>query len=259
MPKITLNNYFKPDKYLSNSKITDFLKDKNFFYRKHILCEIEQEVTIPLVVGSACDTWLTKGEMAFRRDYQVVKTRSEKNGDLQWQLNETMYKQVVNMCQNVQKTEAYKALKDFKTQQVIQYDLKLGLFRGLKGIPDWHQIEGDKCIIVDLKTSNTADPYKYHYHALDYNYYRQAGMYAHIIQLNHPDTELQFEYRHLVVEKDSDDINNVYTFLLANDRVEMEKQNLIDNILPAIAAEKKFLKHNCSWSNPTVIGEVYTD
>ena len=257
--KITNANYFKKDKYLSNSKITDFLKDKYFFHRKHVIGDIVQETTIPMVLGSAVDTWLTKGEMSFRRDYNVVKARSEKNGDLRWQINETMYHQIVNMCENVQKTDAYKALGDFKTQQVIQYDMKIGLFSGIKGIPDWYKIEGDKCIIVDLKTSNTADPNKYHYHCLDYNYYRQAACYSHIIQLNNPEIELQFEYRHLVVEKDSDDINNVYTFILSNDRVEMEKQNLIDNILPAIAAEKKFLKHNCNWNNPTVIGEVFTD
>ena len=89
--KITNANYFKKDKYLSNSKITDFLKDKYFFHRKHVIGDIVQETTIPMVLGSAVDTWLTKGEMSFRRDYNVVKARSEKNGDLRWQINETMY------------------------------------------------------------------------------------------------------------------------------------------------------------------------
>lgn len=258
MKKITNNNYYNQDKYLSNSKISDYLKDKHYFYRKHILGEIKQEITIPLVKGSAVDTWLTRGEMAFRRDYKVVTARSAKNGDMRWQINEPMYKQIVNICQNVQATDAYKDLKDFKTQQVIQFDIKIGLFKGLKGIPDWFKIDGNKCIIVDLKTSNTADPVKYHYHCLDYGYYRQAATYAYILSLNHPELDT-FTFRHLVAEKDSDDINNVYTFELDTERVFMEKDNLVDNILPAIASEKKFPKHNCSWEFPTVIGEVYRD
>lgn len=255
MPKLTQKTYFQDTKYISNSKITDWLKDKKFFYDKHVARTIEQEYTIPLITGHAVDMWITQGEMAFRKAYRVVTTRKKAEGDYRWQLNETMYNEIVAIVASLKRQDAFKELKGCCTQEILQMDMKLGKFKGIKGIPDWYKVDGDRCTIIDLKTSNTADTVKYFYHCLDYAYFRQFAMYTILLENKYPQIK-SFEYRHLVVEKDPDNIYNVYPFRLANERVEMEKNNILEFILPAIAKEKDFAPRNCTWSDSIEIGGV---
>jgi uncharacterized protein YfkK (UPF0435 family) len=255
---LTKNNYFSiENKYISNSRINDWLKDKNYFYKKHITGEIENKKTTPMLIGSAVDTWLTGCRKDFENQYIVVSRRNLKNPPIRiTELTQTQYNEIVSICESVERQDAYKEMKDHQTQQILTMPMDLGKFEGLCGIPDWFSIKGDKAVITDLKTAEQAkSAIKYHYHCLDYGYYRQMAVYDLLIRHNYPEVK-EIEHRHLVVEKDSDDVNKVYTFILSAERVNMEKENILTNILPDIKKETEFAPSNIKWEDAVVIGEI---
>jgi hypothetical protein len=255
---LTKDDYFSiRNKHISNSRIGDFLKDKNFFKKKHLTGEIENKKTTPMLIGSACDRWLTAGKDAFLKEYIAVSRRNLKSPPVGiTELTQVQYDEVVSICESVERQDAFKELADHQKQQILTMPMELGLFEGLCGIPDWFKVEGSKTTITDLKTAEQAKiAVKYHYHCLDYNYYRQMAVYDLLIRHNFPEVK-EVKHRHLTVEKDPDGIYKVYTFKLNLERIEMEKENILDNILPAIKAETEFAPSNVKWSDEVEIGEI---
>ena len=254
---LTKENYFSiENKYISNSRISDWLKDKHYFYQKHITGDIENKKTIPMLIGSACDCWLTDSRKAFELQYNVVARRNLKNPPSDViEITQSQYDEIVGICESVERQDAYKAMKGHNTQEILTMPMELGLFEGLAGIPDWFSVQGSKATITDLKTAEQAkSSVKYHYHCLDYGYYRQMAVYDLLIRHNFKVKEI--EHRHLVVEKDSDGVNKVYTFILDAERIEMEKEFILLDILPAIKSETEFAPSNVKWSDAVVIGEI---
>lgn len=258
---INKDDYFSiRNKHISNSRIGDFLKDKHYFKLKHITGEIENKKTTPMLIGSACDRWLTAGKDIFLKEYIAVSRRNLKNppeGIIE--LTPVQFDQVVSICESVERQDAFKELADHKKQEILTMPMELGLFVGLCGIPDWFKVEGSKGIITDLKTAEQAkSSVKYHYHCLDYNYYTQGSIYQLLIKHNFPEVK-DITFRHLVVEKNNDQIYNVYTFILDEERLAMEEENILNNILPMIAKEKDFLPNNTKWSDARIIGSLSED
>lgn len=255
MPKLTRANYYSlTNKYISNSKLGDFLKDKNYFYQKHIAGTIPHETTDPMIIGSAVDTWLTGGEKKFREDYILVSRRSDKDGDYEHQLNPTMYAKIEKMCRKVESQDAYKKLRGYKRQVILTKDEVLGQFTGICGMIDFLKIKDGVANIVDLKTSETIDQKKYHYHALSYNYYRQMAMYDFLVRANFPEVKV-VNHLHLVVEKDSNEIYTCQTFILSNNRIASEIE-YIATVLEQISKETKWLPNNTSWDKAIEIGAL---
>jgi len=258
MGHLNHENYFtKENKHLSNSKISDWLKSKHYFYKKHISCETSQSVTDAMVLGSAVDTWLTESREEFEKQYIQVTKRS-RNGDTPWryQLNKTMYDAVENMCTSAEDSPALKALSDYETQKILQSDIQLGHFDGIAGIPDLIKIDGDTCEIVDLKTAKTIDPTKYHWHCIDFGYYRQQAMYQILAENIYKCKN--FRSRHVVIEKDPDGINHVQTFILNQGRINKDKDFLFQ-VFESIKNEKDFLPHKASWDDAIEIGGMEED
>lgn len=252
LKKLTKKNYYQTNNgWLTNSKINDWLKDKDFFFRKHIAGEIPPKKTDSMLIGSAVDEWLTKGRKSFDKKYKLVSRRTTGNDN---ELNNTQFEHVIKMCQKIESQDAYKALKKHKKQVILSYPLNLGKhFVGIAGTPDFLKIDGAKANIVDLKTSAEMDSVnKYHWHCENFGYYRQAGMYSLLVHLNYPEIT-DIICNHLVVEKDSDGIYNVFTYILSDDRVKFEMDKIL-NILPEVAQETKFAPKNASWFDAVTIG-----
>lgn len=259
---LDFDNYYTPqNRYLSNSKINDWFRDKHFFHRKHILGEIEAKESRPLLIGKAVDTLLIAGQAQFDKEFVVVKKKSPKTffkPDVT-ELNEGEFEEISGMVQSLRESPAYQSLvtEGHTTQQILYKQMPIGQhFIGICGIPDFFLVKGNKCIITDLKTIADASPNKHHYHCLDYGYYRQMAMYSILIQ-HFSKKKLKFEYRHLLVEKDSDKLYKVYARRLAPARIDLERDNIIKNIIPAIAAETEFKKFSQDWSDAVEIGDIY--
>ncbi|MDD4070059.1 MAG: hypothetical protein PHF05_06370 [Candidatus Izemoplasmatales bacterium] len=252
--KLTKNNYFTiKNQYISNSKISDYLKDPEYFYKKHVTGEIKFEMTPSMIIGKAVDIYLTNSPKKFHDTYTYACLKKDdpemfaENKDTTKEiLTKSQYDKVINICESVTRTSAYKVFKKFKKQEILQKDMKLGIFKGLCGIPDGFQITKDKCTIVDLKTSSTIQPNKYHYHCLEFGYYRQLALYADLIQNKYPEVKY-FKYYHLVVEN-TGDINRVATFEFDPLLIEDERQ-ILYKIIKEIADTKVFKFHDVSFKN----------
>ena len=257
---LTKENYFSiENKYISNSRISDWLKDKHYFYQKHITGDIENKKTIPMLIGSACDCWLTDSRKAFELQYNVVARRNLKNPPSDViEITQSQYDEIVGICESVERQDAYKAMKGHTTQKILTMPMELGLFCGICGVPDFFKIDGKTAVITDLKSAERADsPIKYYYHCLDYGYFRQAAMYKILLRYNFKDVE-KIIFRHITVQKE-ENIYGVYTFILDDERIAMEEENILSNILPMIAKEKDFLPRNTKWSDAIVIGALNND
>jgi len=253
--KLNKKTYFTPEnKYLSNSKCNDWLKGKEYFYKKHIAHELSSPITDALVTGSAVDTWLTEGKEAFDREYIVVSRRSRK-GDVPWryQLSSTMYDEIVGICEVAEKADAIQALGGHKKQVVLQTDIELGHWKGLCGVLDFLWVDGDDAIITDLKTTKSIVPTKYHYSCLDYGYYRQLAMYGILVEKNFGVKNIV--YRHIAIEKNTDKIYKAQTFQISDDRINYERDVLF-KIFDDIKAEKEYKDPEVTWDSAITIGEV---
>lgn len=251
-------NYHTLDnRYLTGTRIKDFLKCKRYFYELHVAGTRQRADKEAFKVGSAVDAWLTRGYEAFKCEFVAVSRRSLKNPPTDYtELTMSQYDEVVKMCEVVERQPAYQELKDHKAQEIICWDKEIGeYFCGLSFICDWLKIDGDTAIITDLKTSNDTDERKYHYKCMDYGYYLQFAVATVILRNTVPGLK-KFIYRHLVIDKDPDGVNTPYTFYLDNERVEIYINILMNDIIPAVAAEKEFKPKEVKWENAVTIGSL---
>ena len=255
--KLSQDNYYtKQNKYLSNSKISDFLKDKCYFKDLHLDNTKSKEVTDAMIVGKAVDCWLTSGVNEFVSKYTLVDRSSKKDDEYEYRLNESMHEQITGICRAVEATDAYKDIidKKYKSQQIFSIDMELGNFKGLCGIPDWYRIDKSRtCFIIDLKTTADADPKKYYYHCKEYGYFRQAAMYRRLIRGKYKNIK-EFINLHLVVEKG--EINHVFAYELDNAEV-VEAGEYLHEIIEQIKEEKDFLSPNPKWEERITIKNGY--
>ena len=254
--KLTSENYFTSEnKHLSKSKIWDWKKDKQYFYKKNITGEIEFKVTDPMITGSAVDTWVTGSEALFREQYTFVTRRSRKAGDYRHQLNPTMFSQIEKLSVSDLAQDAIKAIENYTSQKILQVDRKIGdHFDGLCGIPDWFNIDRDnnRAEIVDLKTTDDANPQKYYFKCEALGYFAQMAFYSMLINEIYNIPMENITYKHLVVEKDKLNINNCFAFELSQDKV-MDAYKDVLVMIEEISIEKDFKKHNANWDNPILI------
>lgn len=259
---ITKDNYFSPNNgYLTNSKIGDFLKCHEYFYKKHISGELAVEPTSAMTTGKVVDELLTQDQITSK--YFVAGDRRTKEGKAEANEKEeqgytiisaTEYENMMALAIAVERTTAYRQLKDFTTQEILSAEIDLGEhFHGIAGIPDFYKINPltKKCIIVDLKTSNEIEPRPYYFHCLSYGYFRQMAMYSILLRAKYPEI-IEFEYYHLTVDK-TKNINNVRTFQLANEDVNDEIKYLKD-CFKAVKDTKRFIKYDPKFETSQIIG-----
>ena len=255
--KLTLANYYtKENKYLSNSKISDYLKSPNYFYRKHITHEIKPKGSEAFVIGSGVDYLLAQDEV--KPNYVVVERRNLKNppeGIIE--VNQSQYDEIFSLADAVASTDVYKDIdKNFKKQVILKYDYAIGKhFVGICGLPDFIKVTKDEIIIVDLKTSRTTDPRKYFYHCKEFNYFNQQAQYQNIAMLMYPGRKKISSY-HLVVSKEKD-IYDVQLFLL-NQREIDKAANVVNRAIFEIANRLIWSRPNIKWSDAIELNDPTT-
>lgn len=270
--KLTSKNYFTPkNKYLSASKLKDWIKDKRHFYEKHILHTIQDEPSLALDIGQAVDCYVMRGQKAFHKQFKCVERRNLKEPPTGYiQLNQNDFSMAIAMSEKVRSQQAFKELQGYKTQQILQVEKPIGkYFIGLCGIPDWIKIESHDdglfwTSIADLKTTADINPFSYHRSCENFGYYRQAAFYCLLAEAKMTGGEMGkmpiscFENKHLVVEKDRDGVYLCKTFILSPERIDEERRNLIQ-IINEIAYETKFEASNASWKDAVTIGVKLID
>ncbi len=245
MKKLTYQNYYtSANKYLSSSKLTDWFFDKYYFYQKHILNKITEEPTNAMKTGKAIDYYVFNGRIKFESHYLKVERRNLKNPPQGYEeLLPDDYDNIMAMGEMICSQSCFRDLKDFKAQEILQYEEPIGYFKGLCGIPDWYKIEKEKGIIVDLKTISAMNRIPF-YRA----FFIQQAFYQILLSLLNPGIS-SWESRLFVLAKNED--RNFYfceMFLIEQDCLEKIKVQ-IKEVIEDIKQERDWLPHDANWEN----------
>ena len=249
---LTPENYFsKENRYLSNSKLSDYFKDPYYFYQKHILHRITEKKSDAFTLGSAIDCYLTEGKDVFLSRYVCVARKSKEPAPGVIELTNAVYEQALLMSEAVARQPAYKEIikHKYKARQIFAIKMNVGpYFEGICGRPDWYCIYPNKlCVIRDLKTTQSIDPNRYYYSCLDYGYFRQQAFYQMLIKQTYPELDLRFKSQHIAVEKDPDGIHHVATFTLSQRIIEEEKKRLNTIFVDLSRDREKWKPQYISW------------
>ena len=254
--RLTKTNYFtNKNQYLSSSKIKDFVKDPYYFFLRHVTGEIEFQPTPSMKIGSAVDLYLTGSRAEFNRIYAEKVYKKDNPDAYQFQqdnihpdniLAPKEFERIQEITARVKKLSVFREIKhEFKAQRILKHDQKIGLFDGLAGIPDWYKVDGKTGIIVDLKTTQSANKHKFYYACRDYEYYLQQAVYQMLLHYTHPEIENYKSYI-LAVETSRPYITGF--FKLDQDEINKQKVMLV-NILEEIGGYKKkdFKPNDITW------------
>ena len=257
---LTKKNYFSlKNNYLSNSKIKDFMKDPDYFYKRHVTGEISFEPTPSMKIGSAVDLYLTGSAVKFRKTYQE-KVLKKDNPDVystqqsihpEYLLSSTEFAKVIGIVDSVKRTDIYKSIKkNYKSQKILQFPMKINkFFEGICGVEDWYKIEGNSCTIIDLKTTASIDERKFRYSCDDYAYYRQQSMYQTLFKLMYPNLT-HFTSYILAVENIGPHYHSKM-FKLNQEVIEFNKITIWEVIeeLKQMKSIKDFKPYNLTWDD----------
>lgn len=258
---ITLNakNYYdKGTKALTCSKIKDFALDPFYFWRKHIMCDIEDEPSDAFLIGGIVDKLLSGED--FGTKYEVVKMRTAK---LKLEAQErgvtlilqTQLDEIIEIADAVDQTDAWKTIKSKGVfQEILQIPMEINeYFDSLAGKPDCYWVDEEKtCFLIDLKTAATADHRKYFYQAMGFHYDWQLANYAFLLKALHPEIK-KFRCFNLVVAK----TKNIYGVeLFEYTDYQMSRAAFeVYTIINEIKEEKLYKKYNPSFNKPVPFGE----
>ncbi len=255
--------YSVNNRILTQSKVKDFLKDPEYFYKKHITGEISKSVSDAMIVGNAIDCWITEGKNAYRKKYYVPKkdngnpaNRDKNASDYIYQLTPAMEEMVREICEKVEEEPVYHdLLKNYERQKkLVVKDDNLGpYFDYLAGIPDFIKFKDDKCIIVDYKTAPSIDSKSYYYKCYDLGYFLQQAMYQMLVEKLYPEIT-EFESYHFVTAKDNDAIYQSQIFYMNQHLIEIEKRHLEMEIYYHLAQKESFGRNLAGWHRAIMLG-----
>jgi hypothetical protein len=254
--KLTLKTYYtSKNNYLTSSKIKDYLKDPYYFYQKHITHEIVETLDTPSVrIGSAVDCYLTRGASIFNKSY-MRKVMKKENPDMYaWQSEQSTitllttdeWERALAIIDNVKRTTLYKDIKkNFKKQVILQHDMPLGPFTGIAGALDFYKIDGDKAIIIDLKTTSDASEGKFRWQATDLKYWLQQAVYQMLVHLNYPQVKECKSY--ILAVENNGPVYDMNIFELDQEIINLEK-SFISTVIQKITLDK-FKPKDLNWYN----------
>lgn len=214
MTKITRDNYYTSEnECISNSKVSDFLKSKEYYLKKHILRTIVEEPTDAMKLGQMVDCAVSSGDIGEMRKKYVVKVlkkddpegyAEQKNMSPEFLVTEALMEKAVEMSEAVMREPFYKWYKEVKTtwqQPLIGQIVDGARIIPVCGMPDAiATAENGTFYIDDLKTSalsHLRSPETWYWHCRDMGYLRQQAIYKYLLQQQFPSAKIIC--RHIVI------------------------------------------------------------
>jgi len=264
-PMITLtdkNYYEKGTGALTCSKIKDYSICPNYFFHKHILCDLKEEKSDAFAIGGLVDDMLSGVNYLDR--YMVVDRRTADAKQsaaeagivliLKSQLDEA-----VKIVAAVDETSAWKTIKEKgRFQDILQIPMKLNdHFDSIAGKPDVWWLDPDgTCYIVDLKTAMTADHKNFYFRAIGFHYDWQLANYKMLLSSIYPQIE-RFKCYNFVVSKVKD-IYSTQLFQYPGQMIEAAESAMI-KMIDKISKEKNYAKYNPTFDRPVLFGDFEND
>jgi hypothetical protein len=230
-------------------------------YRLYISGDLELGSNKNFMVGSAVDGILTEMDkfeniiIAPYDDFLIKKAREWKaeQEDLgKTVVKESEYENIMAIAVAVQETSIWKDIEKNYTMQdiIIKPDKDLGKhFDCLYGKVDAYKIEGDTCILLDLKTAADIEKRKFFYKAKDFGYFKQLWMYTELLKYKYPKIK-RFEYYFVVAEKSEP--YHVALFKIPNNFISRCEEDMIETI-DKISKDTKLEKKDVTWDDAILL------
>lgn len=249
--KLTAKNYHSDkNPYLSNSKISLFLKSKEAYAARYITKTDEGDMSASLLIGRMVDIAFEKGKVsAIDREFVCMDLKTyRESGEERTRVTPDQMDKARRMANVLIYSDLYKDLKEKHTNvdkffQKVLVDEK----RGFAGMLDLLIVNHDtkKIMIIDLKTcspSGMRNAKSYFYHCLEYSYFRQLAGYMLLVENEYPDYEIDFA--HITIS--SDEYPQVKLFNFDKKLIERELK-FIDMMIEQIINCTDWIDHIPTW------------
>lgn len=225
---MTPEEYFsaKNDR-ISNSKVGDFLKSKEFYKARHIDRTEIFEPTPSMQIGSMVDLAFSEGSVDVLHKKFSVKVLKKDNEVLfqeqklmppEMLVTETAMQKALEMSEAVLREPFYAWYGSIKTERQTPLLGELvdnGLTIPICGLPDIVSDDGETIYIDDLKTAKGSalrSPEAWYWHCLEFGYLRQLAIYRFLIQQRNPGRKVVC--RHVAVSNQKNGRYAVRLFLI---------------------------------------------
>ena len=255
MKKLTKANYFDPtNKAISNSKVSDFLKSKEYYYKKHITRELKKRQTDPMKVGSIVDSILSGEEVPYSIKVFKYEDASlfekQKNIPDERLVTRAMADKALELANAVMAQPFY---DEYATHHAQFQRPVEGKIEGTStcGLIDILTNRNGAWFIDDVKTTTergAADPKHWYWHAQELGYFRQLGAYRQMLALELGTDPSTITCRHIVASKVEDDLFKVRMYILPHALLSQGWEEF-EAVVKLIAQEKEWKDAPLTWES----------
>jgi len=287
MVELTRDNYHTTEnKSISSTKVKDFLKSKELYYKRHIEGSIKSDDTTSITLGRIVDKVLEQGTLHFfHRTYQlkvlkkVDKDLFNKQKKIERRiLPPAMYHAAIAICEKVLRSPFYKwygdrklkSMKQLILQQPYRFesksvkndirdtqDKKIGITTIAKienvsicGMLDRLTFDKDTAYIDDYKTSAMSQmksSNSWVYLCYSYGYFIQMAVYRWLVQQQFPEME-HYVCRHIVLGTSAADLYPIKLFVIPDEYID-EAEKIFFETVEAITLEQEWIDPLPTWDN----------
>jgi len=219
--KLTQNNYYSSERpHVSNSQVSDYLKSKEYFWRKNVLKEIPFGDTPNMRIGSMVDDMLSGRPMRFqvkvlKRD-DPERYEEQKNINPELLITEREWNEAIAHAKSLMSQPCYKwyAETGAKFQYVLEAKLNEVPVCGMADvITETRSVVfiDDFKVVSKLKIA-TLD--KWYFNCLEMGYFRQLAAYKWMWQQMHPNDIRPIICHHLISAKECEGLYKVLPIVL---------------------------------------------
>ena len=266
MIKLTRQNYHTIENNLiSSSKVRDFLKSKELYYRRHIEGSLSSDETNSITLGRIVDRVLYQGTTYhFYRTYRLKVLKKEdaeqfakqKTLDDRRILTPVMYYQLIAICEKALRSPFYLAYKDKKVKSFKQLILQMPYefinesiaTPGICGMLDRLTFNGNTAYIDDFKTSamgNMRSAKGWVYNCYGSNYFVQMAVYRWLVQQIYPEFE-HYVCRHIVLGTSKTDLYPIRLYVIPDTYID-EAEKIFFNAVRNIVLEQDWIDPLPAW------------
>jgi hypothetical protein len=260
--KLTHANYYTPDNLaISNSKVSDFLRSKEYFYKRHITHELEFKPTTPIKIGRIVDAIVSKEKIRYevkvlKRDDPVLFEFQKSMPDDAFVTEDQLYEGQMR-AQAITREPFYQEYLtgDATFQPILEAEIEVdGEMVPICGMADVMLETADTIFIDDCKS---VSPMKvkttqhWYWNCRDMGYFRQMGAYAKMVSLMRRKAGLpqkEIVCRHFVVTKEMDGLYRVHLFVIPTRELVTGAAQFVEGVRD-IVREKDWFDPPVTWDS----------
>lgn len=259
--ELTQESYYtKENPFISNSKVSDFLLSKEYFYRRHIAKDLEFKTTVPIKIGRIVDAMFSQEKIPYQ-----VKVLKRDNSDLyerQKFMDDDEFVTEAQMDDGLYRGQAITRepfYQDYLKNPTTKFQ---PILQGLAGetpicgmadvtVEDANTFYIDDCKSVSPMKLKSAS--HWYWNCLEMGYDRQMGAYAYMAEqmgLNHGKPIV---CRHIVVTKVRDGVFVVRLFIMPERMVIEGTQKFLAGV-NGIVTETAWIDPPLTWESAEMLG-----